>query len=147
MILATTEGTPVPTGHRTIRLKIGEQEANIDVGIADIVEQIWLAGIATVGSCEDNEPPGYCWIEFITADDAENFVEIVARSAPRSLKYRIWEALDKPGAWIYDPVSDLVEGPVSFFISVSVRFPRRDRHMILAALKQHNAALICHQDS
>lgn len=66
------------TTHKQTTVTVGNMKADIDEGIAPLIEQIWKADIYTVNSCEENRPD-IIWIEFLTPDDASWFLNIVAQ--------------------------------------------------------------------
>ncbi len=41
--------------HETKFLEVGSESADIDVGIYNLVREIWLSGIETSNSCEDGD--------------------------------------------------------------------------------------------
>src|SRR5258706_413246 len=48
------------TMHKQVKVKANGREAMVDVGIAPLIKQLWLAGIDTWMSCE-NRRPGAAW--------------------------------------------------------------------------------------
>lgn len=147
--------------HKTVLVKWDGFEAWVDRGIAPLIEEIWKAGIFTLLSCEENRP-GIMWIEFVSAIEAEVFLNIVARYEEDidSLYNRIrqaWTRIDGviPGAWEYaiNPFDYSVEqrilddysieesstGPSEFIFSMGIRFPKEDYPTILQRMKEHNA--------
>jgi hypothetical protein len=146
--------------HEQIRIKHGDLEADVDAGLAPLILEIWKAGITTTMSCEENRP-GWAWIDFLTAEDAEHFLSSVARYDANmySLYNRIAQAWDPPtgaveGCWEYTlTVNDMAVSqveiedgvikesctdPSDFLISVSIRFPRSDLPMLLRNLTAYN---------
>lgn len=147
--------------HPTVLLRIGEQEAEIDVEIAPLIEQIWTAGIETTNSCQENQP-GMAWIEFLTAIDAADFLNAVAGEYSNefdSLYNRIahgWEPLaSRPVGWCEyslhpwdasveqkwvneDEIDEAPTGPPEFVFSVSVRFPRTDIPLLIERMRASN---------
>ena len=49
----------------------------MDEEIAPLILALWKADIYTVNSCQENMP-GIAWVEFLTADDAAEFLNLVA---------------------------------------------------------------------
>jgi len=154
---------PSQSKHKTVRVQIGSFEADIDAEIAPLIEEMWKAGIATMNSCQENEPE-IVWLEFLTAIDAADFLDIVAGSysdEPDSLYNRIrleWETETGPvkGAWRYDlnPADMSVDqrllgdgsidekqiGPPDFIFHVSIRFPCSDVTALVQRLEAFNEA-------
>jgi hypothetical protein len=151
--------------HKTVTVRVGIMEAQIDVGLAPLIEEIWKADILTLNSSEENHP-GIAWIEFRSSDDASRFLDIVAGEYDddlRGLYNRIrqeWDDSDGPveGTWdfaIY-PVDrsvdqwitdeDMIEeepiGPPDFDFTVSIRFPREDLELLLARMRARRTALL-----
>jgi hypothetical protein len=75
--------------HPTKLVQFGDQQADIDVDIADLVLNLWKLGLSTCNSCQDNGPERFVWIEFSLVCDAEKFLNFVA------------EYSEKPGS-VYD---------------------------------------------
>lgn len=145
--------------HRTVRVSVGEMEADIDEEIVPLVRELWRAGIETVNSCQGNRP-GIIWIQFATTDDAANFLDIVAEyeEGKDTLYNRAmgrWDGGEFPVTfWDYaalpedrglvegftedDEVEEWHEGLTDAFFSVSVRFPRSDFPTVLARMARHN---------
>jgi hypothetical protein len=143
--------------HQTVPVKIGDMEADIDKDIASLIEEIWRANMFTTNSCQESRH-GLVWIEFVSALDAEAFLNIVSGSYSRdndSLYNRvtgIWLSTVK-SRWVYgvsptdvsgplfDDDGGVEEGPtgppdVSF--DISVRFPRSDLPLVLRRMRRHN---------
>ncbi len=142
--------------HNQQLISWGGQEAEVDEELAPLILGLWKRGIVTVNSCQENQP-GIAWIEFLTAEDAAVFLNLVAQYAEGAdtLYNRInhrWDSIDenKPFSapfWKYDVhpfdagiVEELIdEGTLSeehlgvneFYFSVSIRFPRTDLPRIL----------------
>jgi hypothetical protein len=157
-----SRGTSVP-GHKTVRVRVGEWSANIDEAIAPLIEEIWKADIATTNSCEENRP-GIVWIEFLSADDAASFLNVVAEYEEEidSLYNRMHHGWDSKSGrvsapfWEYDIhpqdfalqwevdeddcVDEWHEGTADFFFSVSIRFPSSDVPTLLQRLRRYNGA-------
>jgi hypothetical protein len=150
-------------GHHMVRVRVGEWEADIDEEIAPLIEEIWKADIDTANSCQENKP-GIVWIEFLSADDAASFLNIVAEYEEEidSLYNRIrhgWDSISgrlSAPFWEYtihpqdfalqqevdeeDCVDEWHEGIADFFFSVSIRFPRSDVPTLLERLRRYNGA-------
>ena len=63
--------------HKTVHVKVGLFEAEIDEEIAPLIEEIWKAGMGTTNSCQENQPD-VAWIEFYSSIDAAEFLDVVA---------------------------------------------------------------------
>lgn len=142
--------------HKQLLITWGGQETEVDEELAPLILGLWKRGIVTVNSCQENQP-GIAWIEFLTAEDAAAFLDLVARyeEGVDTLYNRInhrwdWTDENKPLSapfWKYDVhpidagiVEELTdEGTMSeehmgvnkFYFSVSIRFPRTDLPRIL----------------
>jgi hypothetical protein len=105
--------------HPQVSLACGDEVFDVDVGIADLLHEIWLAlGMCTYFSCQDMD--GMVWIEFLSGEKAAAFLKILlqvldAEPNDKSLRNRIM-AFDqgevRPGArtwqWTARP-SDMTE--------------------------------------
>jgi hypothetical protein len=47
--------------HETKLIKYKDQQAQIDVEIANLVLNLWKLGLRTSNSCQDNVPKGFVW--------------------------------------------------------------------------------------
>lgn len=77
--------------HAQVGLSANGQSAEIDAGIADLIEQIWNLGCETRLSCQER-PDGKAFITFPDRRDAERFLSVAARAFdahPESLYNRI----------------------------------------------------------
>ena len=143
----------VPGEHKTVLVRVGGNEEQIDAEIAPLIAEIWRAGIETVMSCQDS-PAGFVWIEFPSDMDARLFLDAVTEyeDGPDTLYNRIahvWHVGPETEAffWIYDTFpedtsldygSDGVvshTGAPDFCFSYSVRFPRTDLPTVLARME------------
>jgi hypothetical protein len=150
------------TYHPQVVVKVGDREAEIDQGIAPLIEEIWKADIDTCLSCQENFP-GIMWIDFTSVHDAQRFLNIVARfeEGRSSLYNRIvqyWSAPDEkteelfweydalPMDWNLDESFDddantvAMSHPGRPFIrfSLSVRFPQCDYPVVLKRMQRYN---------
>jgi hypothetical protein len=147
--------------HETVYVQFGDMEADIDVGIAPLIEEVWRAGIMTGLSCQEIRP-GKARIVFLTAEDAETFLNIVVGEYSHdydSLYNRIRQAWstgdeDKDSWWDFATGADdeSIEdddlpdgsgeewsiGPPQFKFSISIRFPVTDIPVLLERMKVHN---------
>jgi transcriptional regulator with XRE-family HTH domain len=72
-------GCPLYYGdHEQVRIKVGDREAEVDIGIAPLIRELWIAGIYTFMSCQQTFL-GRIWIEFPDLRDCQNFLNIVAQ--------------------------------------------------------------------
>ncbi|HVM14408.1 MAG TPA: hypothetical protein VM287_08775 [Egibacteraceae bacterium] len=149
--------------HPQVHIELGDRQADVDEGIAPLIMELWKAEIDTVMSCQDNN--GHVWVQFASAPDAEDFLDIVAGDYDEdvfSLYNRVtgeyedddWETFRAEHAWSYDcaPMdynAALVDedgevevpGPErAIVLHISVRFPHYDYDDVLARLRAHNAA-------
>jgi hypothetical protein len=146
--------------HETTHIKVGDMEADIDLDIAPLIKELWMADIETCNSCQENQP-GIVWIEFLTVDDACKFLDIVARfrSGVNTMYNRIRQAWEAPEMalpfWQYDvypldlSVDEEVDkdgciderpcGKACFVFACSIRFPQEDYEVVLKRMKRHNA--------
>lgn len=69
--------TPESRRHATLVVKVGDQKEEIDEMIAPLIRELWIAGISTAMSCQE-EYRETAWIEFHFIDELERFLNIVA---------------------------------------------------------------------
>jgi hypothetical protein len=152
-------GCPLYYGaHRQVPVQVGRWQADVDEGIAPLIEEIWRAGIETVMSCQQNTF-GRIWLCFLHACEAEKFLDVVARyqDGEDELYWRInphWDNRGPLPQWEYsvnvedlalvnvgdeDVIEYAYDPPPAFLFSVSVRFPPQDLPVILERLREHNA--------
>lgn len=105
--------------HKQVKVEWNGMTADVDEGIAPLILALWRAGINTFNSCQENSP-GVAWVEFVSAQDACEFLNLVA-VYPSEDELRIvndrtyvgdvpfWETLywratspGESGAWTYD---------------------------------------------
>lgn len=129
-----------------------DKYVEIDCGIAELIGEIWEAGIDTYNSCENNDPyqSNKIWIEFASVDDFLNFVSIIftGEYSRSSVSKRAFmrETLhgENHKEWMYemnvDPFDNLEKDYAdgSTDITVSLRFPRFDYDFVLNKLKEYN---------
>lgn len=147
--------------HRTVNVRVGDMQAEIDEEIAPLIRELWKAGIDTSNSCQETRP-GIVWIEFATAEDAARFLNVVAEyeEGAEGLYARItgrWGGCEHSSPpWEYDAlpedlglveafldddeIDEWHEGEVEFRFSMSVRFPRSDFPAVLARMSRYNEA-------
>jgi hypothetical protein len=127
--------------HATVRVCVKNLEADIDVEIAPLIREMWLAGIETVLSCQEN-PKGWVWIEFLGLEDMERFLAAIDDSGAQSdslFSRMAWESSDLDTWWDYE-IMPQVLGPSRspIVLSISIRFPRSDRGEVQRRLKRYN---------
>jgi transcriptional regulator with XRE-family HTH domain len=152
-------GCPLCFGpHKQVPVQVGRLQAEVDEGIAPLIEAIWRAGIETVMSCQQNTR-GCVWLCFPHACEAEKFLNLVARyeDGEDELYWRINPEWDNRGPlprWEYsvniedlalvnvgdeDVIEYAYDPPPAFLFSVSVRFPPQDLPVVLQRLREHSA--------
>lgn len=102
----------------------GFHEADVDVGIAPLIESLWRHGIWTLLSCENglNE---YAWVTFASAEDLIRFLSIVSPAYDEeddSLYQRVSGEWVGPDLWQYsaritDAALETWEIPGTNFVS------------------------------
>jgi hypothetical protein len=65
------------TRHKQVEVEWRGMRAEIDEELAPLILALWKAGIVTLNSCQENFP-GIAWIQFLSANDAEKFLNRVA---------------------------------------------------------------------
>lgn len=151
--------------HKTTLVKHRGYSANIDVKLAPIILKLWQLNIRTFNCCQENQP-GIAWIEFASAIDAQEFLNLVAEYPTlKDLKRtKFWKTrygrimnyedgnvknwqydilLDNYGVeQTLDEQLDMVEdnftGRNDFGFSVSIRFPISDIKFIKEKLLKWN---------
>jgi hypothetical protein len=103
--------------HRTRWVRAYGLEARIDVQIAPLIRECWLAGIVTLSSCQNFD--GQTWIAFPTE---AAFVEFRRRAKPRGLEVR---SSVPPDLW-------------TLGIVYNVFFPIRECAAAVRRLQRHN---------
>lgn len=151
------------TRHEQVHISYGEQEADVDEGIADLLLACWRLGIDTNLSCENNVPEGYIWINFDGPEDALLFADLAApRYDPEmdstyQRAAQVWSGAEPAWIWKCHPTDlniavdideddCMIETPMSeqscFWLSVAVRFPQCDYEPILARLIEAERAAL-----
>ena len=64
--------------HETVKVKLGEEQWDIDVKLAPLIPLLWAAGIRTEQCCQEVHP-GLAYIEFPGAAEAEGFLCMAQR--------------------------------------------------------------------
>ncbi len=137
--------------HETVLVSVGDIAAQIDVGLAGIIETLWKQGINTRGCCQNESETltrpasvqrGYIGFELV--DDLQRFLELFDGTAMAEHRWQNFEWADEVGGpvvevppigWTYrinvrrpGPKRDGIE------IGASVRFPVEDIPLIGTAL-------------
>lgn len=140
--------------HPQVKLQCFGIETEVDEGLAELLQLIWKLQIATINSCQENQP-GIAWIEFQSADDASLFLNHVALYPPDDFKEtlygRITQISEKSWVfnctpqnygvkWIFsdDTLTEEYLGFNDFEFSVSIRFPVSDIPLIVEILKKRD---------
>jgi len=147
--------------HPAVTVRIGPWEAEIDVAIAPLIRELWIAGIATLMSCQENDL-GKVWIEFPDVGQLAKFLNIVAQfelggETLYNRMVRVLSSQDPHAMWDYElfpadaalvwPDEDRgetefgYEGPSDFFFTCSVHFPPGDLPLVFERLQAHNASV------
>lgn len=149
------------SNHKTVFVKVGSWEADIDENIAPLIEALWSMEIYTLNSCERQSHLNDCvWIQFLDAGMAEQFLDIIAKFSddPNSMYNRIrssWADPLDPLSWEFkalvddygvdekvvdDNVEEMFSGQHAFNISISIRFPQSDlKEVTELVLKEWNS--------
>lgn len=140
---------------------------DIDEMLADLIREVWRAGIKTVSCCEDAEDisellnaafphlsarrtylANRCYVDFPSDREAAAFLSAVANAGPRDEFYVRMVHWAAPGAWhkslSFDDMGmtddDVIEHASDFVPSmVQLIFPQGDVPEVVARLQRHNA--------
>lgn len=138
--------------HAAIPMEYDGDVVLIDETIAELIQEVWDAGIETMMSCEETFP-GLAWIEFTTVDEAMEFLNIaVTFDEDGDSTYRRAHTDFYGGPEFLDwefrvNLFDLNDfhthrelgGPVCFEASIGVYFPVEDIDEILIRVREFNA--------
>lgn len=72
----TRLAAPTMPHHKQVRIRYKGVQAHVDHKIAPFIRQLWRAGVATRGSCQDFHQTGKAWIAFTDAQSANRFETI-----------------------------------------------------------------------
>lgn len=138
--------------HPQVKISHGEMTAEVDEKLADLILEMWKAGMDTIMSCQQGPESfgGRAWVQ-MPADSAEAFLDIVAPFDPDDDFYhRVagdwepedWETFRLEHAWQYrtEPmnlgvdekeledgtVEEFAVGPTSFIFLVQILLPPAD---------------------
>jgi hypothetical protein len=136
--------------HETIVVQVGEWKADIDVMLAPLIHEIWLAGIETFMCCQETEP-GMAWVEFDSVQGLVRFLNIVGKYEEGSdtlynrMSFRQAGTTSAPDWWYSINVWDCAfdddtgyVGPTDFDVTVGINFPHCDLPVLLKRMKGHN---------
>jgi hypothetical protein len=141
-----------PRGHETIAVNVGNRCEEIDIEIAPLIREIWMASIDTLMSCQEVSP-GIAWIEFPEVEELLRFLNIVTRYEPGAdtIYNRICHQIVGPTStphWEYQvnlwdmfqsQEEQLDEGAVRFFATVGVYFPTAEIALLMERLRVFNS--------
>lgn len=116
------------TVHPQRHIQYHTQEADVDVGLAPIVLELWKAGISTLLSCQE-VTDGVAWLKFASVKDATRFLTIVCDAS------RGGNITEQPDLPKHERIWSFRVHPRR---SVSIRPPRRHLPDILAKLQAYN---------
>jgi hypothetical protein len=72
-------GCPLYFGeHQQVVVEVGDRKAQVDVGIAPLIRELWVADIDTCLSCQQDWL-GRIWIDFSSVEEMVSFLNVVAR--------------------------------------------------------------------
>lgn len=137
--------------HRQRFVEVDNNNEYIDVQIAELIENIWKLNIHTLSSCQNNPGTGFAYIDFLSSNDATDFLNIVAvefsSNNPNSYYNKIAQtwAGDKEytDEWIYEPElincgarsiededgviigEELIDNSNNFHFAMRVSFPKK----------------------
>lgn len=151
---------PQSMNHKTVKLwnNYFKQYIDIDVNIAQLIDEIWKANIATCASCENystkkkKSKDKLIWIEFCSGSNLEKFLEIIIGSEDihsdfynkvHNWKYKIdilrslkTDDLDNENK-IYKKYNCVK----TIYIVPSVKFSKCDYNYVLNKLIKHNTKI------
>lgn len=141
-----------PRRPETITVNVGKRCEQVEIEIAPLIREIWLAGIETMMSSQEASP-GIAWIEFPEVAELLRFLNIVTKyeSGADTLYNRICHQvtgliLSPPwefGFNLWDRFQGREEqrdnGEVSFFASVGVYFPKPEITLLIERLRFFNS--------
>jgi len=144
--------------HAAVLVQVGSWKAEIDMAIAPLIREMWIAGIETSMSCQE-DADGKVWIEFPDLHDLVKFLNITAQyeAGAVTLYNRMNYLLplsDPSLAWDYGlfpadaslvwPDANDSDGPFGyeeppdFYFTFYVRFPVTDLFIVCERLLDHN---------
>ncbi|HEU5111488.1 MAG TPA: hypothetical protein VFT95_23345 [Micromonosporaceae bacterium] len=149
--------------HRTVTVRVGTMEADVDQLLAPAIEAAWRNGIHTLTSCQDAGESNADWVQklphmaryvaarkgwaFIdfTVDNGLRFLDAVARAGARDAFYVRMVHWAAPDAWQinvkpYDAAMIDETAPSTFQLRLmQVMFPQRGIAEVARRLNAHAA--------
>jgi hypothetical protein len=122
-------------------------QIEIDREIAPLIQQLWDIGLETCNSCQDNF--SYVWVEFLSAQDALDFLYLIVRHGDAALAERASEpynvspsnAADQlakydacQDSWLIKANVNKYDDAEEVWMSIGIRFPRDHLPRVMAAL-------------
>jgi hypothetical protein len=141
--------------HKQVKVKVGDMEDDVDEELAPLIEELWKAKIATHMSCQEN-PVGFAWIVFNSANDLCMFLNIVGDYEP-TFEDNLYSRLNMVSEnhdswWEYDMLlyeygfqeaeggaEESHDGVPAYDILPSIRFPRSELPILLKRMTEQNA--------
>lgn len=144
--------------HPTVRVRVGEEEADIDELIAPVIESLWQLGIRTQSSCQGGRG-GRGHITFPDPEDSAAFLNVIGSEFDPAMD-SLWNRAareDEPEDWTsyraqemwrfsadaFDHSVEEVEGvsrrtgpAADFWFNITVAFPSADVARIADRLRQ-----------
>jgi hypothetical protein len=136
----------------TVIVEVGSWRAEIDVTLAPLIREIWIAGIETMMSCQETQPET-AWVEFVSVEETLRFLNLVTHfeSGVDTLYNRIFHRRSGPMAapvWEYqlnlldifeEQEEQIIDGIACFEATAGVDFPRSDISVLLERLRAVNS--------
>ena len=144
--------------HKQTHIKYKDMDADVDELIAPLILELWKAEIYTTLSCQNNMRK--IWIQFMTAGDAEDFLNIVGAKYEQTLgslyNRIIWNRIPENSRgklhkyWDFEAFAEdwsLVQKdngeeehtePTEISFSISIRFPKSDLTAVMERMVEHN---------
>jgi hypothetical protein len=130
--------TMKPTGrHEQVLVQVGHRRANVDVGIASVIRELFRIGLDTIGSCQERPKgetfAGQAYVAFYRERDATRFYNILCSAGieatikPKSMKISGRRSADGPPEDEFEVPSGNVMFP-SCEIERATQFLRCEMH-------------------
>ncbi len=137
--------------HPAVTVTVGEWSEEIDIQIAPLIREMWIAGIDTLMSCQEVSP-GIAWIDFPDVQELLRFLDLVTWYEDgidtfynRVTGQRVGFMSTPPWEYqfhlldIFEDREAPMDGMGRFDASVSVYFPIPDIAELTARLQARNA--------
>ena len=137
--------------HPAVTVTVGEWSEEIDLQIAPLIREMWIAGIDTLMSCQEVSP-GIAWIDFPDVQELLRFLDLVTWYEDgidtfynRVTGQRVGFMSIPPWEYqfhlldIFEDREVLMDGMGRFEASVGVYFPIPDIAELIARLQARNA--------